>query len=79
MLFRSRQEGRIKAASVIDCDADYESIREALSQLYDESFRHNLQSVENPYGNGGTADKIIEIISKHSLDGLIKKEFYDHN
>ena len=75
----SRQQGRIKADSVIDCDADYESIRDALLQSCDETFQRKLQSVDNPYGNGGTADKIIDIIRKHSLDGLIKKEFHDLN
>lgn len=73
----SRQDGRIKAMSVIDCESDYESIRQALIKLYDDSFQNKLNTSKNPYGNGETAKQIIDIISNHSLDDLIKKEFYD--
>ena len=43
-----RQRGRLKAASVIDCEPD-SSIRHALEKLYSSSFQKLLASVRNPY------------------------------
>ncbi|HIF58482.1 MAG TPA: UDP-N-acetylglucosamine 2-epimerase (hydrolyzing), partial [Rhodospirillales bacterium] len=57
-----RQRGRIKADSVIDCQPDHSSIRIAISQLFSEEFRKKTRSVINPYGAGGTAEKIVAVL-----------------
>ncbi len=73
----NRQDGRIRAASVIDCDTSEEAITQAFNELYSPEFREKLKSVENPYGNGGAADKIIEVLKKEDFSKLIIKRFYD--
>ncbi len=72
-----RQRGRIKAASVIDCDPEYYSIKQALVQLFSEEFSNKLKNVTNPYGINNASEKIIPILKSVDLDGLLKKDFFD--
>ena len=72
-----RQRGRLQAASVIDCEPERASIRTALDELFSDDFQSNLPMVENPYGNGGVSETIVEVLEQRSLDDLLKKRFYD--
>ena len=75
-----RQRGRLRAASVINCDPTRKSIVNALKKMYSKDFQNYLSNVTNPYGEGGASEKVVEIIKNHALDGLLKKTFYDiHN
>jgi GDP/UDP-N,N'-diacetylbacillosamine 2-epimerase (hydrolysing) len=70
-----RQQGRLKAASVIDCSPDRDSIRKALKKLYSPDFQARLSAVENPYGNGGASRAIVRRLESQPLDHLLKKRF----
>lgn len=72
-----RQKGRIKTSSVIDCKPEKKDIISAFKKLYSKKFQDNLKNVENLYGDGITAKKIIEILKKCDFKNLIKKNFYD--
>ena len=72
-----RQRGRVKAASVIDCNPTKESILIAATKLYSDEFQSKLKNVINPYGEGGAAKIIKEIIREKDLSGILKKKFYD--
>jgi len=72
-----RQRGRIKAESVIDCEANTASIRKAMQRLFSESFIKQAKQISNPYGAGGVAQKITTVLTEHSLEGILKKSFYD--
>jgi len=72
-----RQRGRIRAESVIDCGTDVEDIKNAFNLLYNESFQEKLKYVINPFGNGGSSKKVIDVISSFSLEGILKKVFYN--
>jgi GDP/UDP-N,N'-diacetylbacillosamine 2-epimerase (hydrolysing) len=71
-----RQNGRLRAASVIDCEADRESITAALRQLLSPEFHAKLAAVHNPYGDGGASEKIAAVLHSHPLEGIVKKVFY---
>ena len=71
-----RQQGRIRAASVIDCEPTKTSIAKALKQLFSADFRKSLQTVVSPYGEGGVAEKITQVLASASLEGILKKQFY---
>lgn len=73
----SRQAGRLKACSVIDCEPDRAAITAALKKLYSAEFQRSLADVQNPYGEGGASTKIVEQLGRVSLEGLIKKTFFD--
>jgi len=72
-----RQDGRMKAESVIDCNPDQRSITTAIKKLYSKEFQNKLMTVSNPYGNGKATGKIIEILKKKKIPDHLKKEFYD--
>ncbi len=73
----TRQRGRLKAASVIDCVAERGAISEALRHLYSDAFQAQLKSVQNPYGDGGAAESVVSVLKDVSLDSLLKKSFRD--
>ena len=72
-----RQKGRINCESVLNCNASKESINNAFFELYSKRFQNVLREVINPYGNGGTSEKIINIIKNFDLKNILKKSFYD--
>jgi GDP/UDP-N,N'-diacetylbacillosamine 2-epimerase (hydrolysing) len=72
-----RQRGRLKAQSVIDCTPNSNAIFDAIGKLYTVEFRQVLQSVVNPYGNGGASQKIVQTLRNHDLTDVLKKSFYD--
>ncbi|MEO6407817.1 MAG: UDP-N-acetylglucosamine 2-epimerase, partial [Burkholderiaceae bacterium] len=72
-----RQRGRLRADSVIDCEPERVAIGAALARLYEPGFRATLASVRNPYGDGGASARIVDVLRRHPLDGLLKKSFHD--
>lgn len=72
-----RQKGRLKADSVIDCEPTKDSIKKAISESYTEQFQKQLISTTNPYGQGGSVEKIIEALKSVSFENLIKKKFFN--
>ena len=73
----SRQKGRLKASSVIDCEPDHLSINRAIETLYSSGFQSKLKATENPYGKGGASETIVDILEKIDFDISVKKIFYD--
>lgn len=75
-----RQKGRLKAASIIDCEPSGSSIRSAIELLFSDSFQELLLEVKNPYGEGGASLEIVSTLEKYSLSDfseLLKKPFFD--
>jgi GDP/UDP-N,N'-diacetylbacillosamine 2-epimerase (hydrolysing) len=72
-----RQRGRLQTASIINCEPNRESISAALRKLYSTDFQECLSRVINPYGEGGASEAIISEVKSVTLDGLLKKRFYD--
>ena len=72
-----RQSGRLKANSVIDCIPKTESINNALKKVYSKDFQMKLSNTINPYGNGKSCEKIIDVLTTSSIPKEVKKEFYD--
>lgn len=73
----ARQEGRLQARSVINCKPERADIAAALEKLYSAEFQSVVASSENPYGDAGASARIVQIIKATSLDGILKKRFYD--
>ena len=72
-----RQDGRMKAESVIDSNPDQKSITNTINKLYSKEFQHKLKTVSNPYGKGEATEKIMKILKKKIIPDQLKKEFYD--
>lgn len=73
-----RQDGRIKAKSVIDCKPRAVDIRRAIKKALSKDFQHHCMLVKNPYGDGNAAEKIVKIIRRYlDKEIALKKTFYD--
>lgn len=72
-----RQKGRIKAKSVIDCEADKNGIADAFKELYSKEFQRLLKNVQNPYGEGCASKSIVEVLKNTDLKSILKKSFYN--
>lgn len=72
-----RQRGRLKAASVIDCDPRRDSIARALDKAYSAEFQRLLSGVRNPYGEGGASELVVRVLEEYPLDSILKKSFHD--
>jgi GDP/UDP-N,N'-diacetylbacillosamine 2-epimerase (hydrolysing) len=73
----SRQSGRLRAHSVIDCDPETDSIAEAIERIYSVDFQTTLTAVVNLYGSAGGSAKVVEVLETATLEGILMKRFYD--
>ena len=73
----SRQEGRLKAKSVIDCEPSTNEILNAINLSLSKGFRHQIKDTKNPYGEGGATDKIMKILETIDITEIQSKKFYD--
>jgi GDP/UDP-N,N'-diacetylbacillosamine 2-epimerase (hydrolysing) len=73
----SRQNGRLRAHSVIDCDPETDSIAEAIERIYSADFQATLSAVVNPYGSAGGSAKVVEVLETATLEGILMKRFYN--
>lgn len=71
-----RQNGRIKAKSVIDCSPEIGNIIKGINKALSRPFQEKLKTTINPYGKKGASIKIKNKIKSYNLDGILKKKFY---
>jgi UDP-hydrolysing UDP-N-acetyl-D-glucosamine 2-epimerase len=73
----SRQAGRLRAGSIVDVPAEADAIRAALAQVLDPELRGSRAGGDLPYGSGGAAERILDVLAKVPLDGIVQKRFRD--
>ncbi len=71
----SRQRGRIHAENVIFVDNDKNQIKAAIvKSLSDIEYINSVKAIKNPYGDGHSSSKIVEVLRTIELnDKLIYK------
>jgi UDP-hydrolysing UDP-N-acetyl-D-glucosamine 2-epimerase len=74
-----RQAGRFKPGNVVDVSCSKSAIISAIYKVLSNDFMKSISNIENPYGDGNTAERIIKVLK--SIDftkrsNLLKKEFY---
>lgn len=72
----SRQDGRPRAASVIDCRCDVDAIKTALREAMSDSHREVTRRSDTPYGDGYAAGRIARVLRQVPLDRP-RKRFHD--
>ena len=72
----TRQQGRLRPNNVIDVDHDLPQMVQAINKcLSDNVFLENVKACVNPYGDGTSAEKIIEILKTIDISGnIIQKQ-----
>jgi len=70
-----RQQGRERAANVLDAPAEAAAIRGAVEKAGSPEFRKSLDGMINPYGDGHASGKIVEVLTTAPLGSelLIKR------
>ena len=68
-----RQNGRLKADSVVDCDLVSSNIIMAI----EKALKLNINRVINPYGKAGASNKIVDLIKKIDFNNINNKSFSD--
>ena len=56
-----------------DAEATVDSIRTQLSVALQPAFRESLRSVQNIYGDGHAAERIVAVLTSTPLEGLLHK------
>lgn len=72
-----RQSGRVKAASIVDCDNREIEIRNAIHKIMSIDFRVTLKNTESSYGEPGASGKILEILKCLDFEKMPTKAFFD--
>jgi UDP-hydrolysing UDP-N-acetyl-D-glucosamine 2-epimerase len=73
-----RQQGRLRAASVVDCDEHADAIAGALTRVLRSGFREQAAASEPPYGRpGDAASRMLSVLRGVDLDQLRIKKFHD--
>lgn len=72
-----RQKGRLRAASVLHCAPEAAAITACIKRLYSLEFKAQCLSAINPYGMGGAAERIIQVLAQYQLTNILKKSFHD--
>jgi len=72
----SRQDGRLRAANVIDAGYDERAILRAIERcVRDKRFLHTVKTCRNPYGRGNAGRRIADVLAEVELgrDLIVKK------
>jgi UDP-hydrolysing UDP-N-acetyl-D-glucosamine 2-epimerase len=72
----ARQDGRLKARSVIDCAPDAAAVAAALRRALSPAFRKNCHGA-SPYRGGNVSRRIADILATADLSTAPRKSFYD--
>ena len=74
----NRQAGRLRPANVIDAGESREEIEAGLARALDDEFRKSLADLQNPYGDGHAAERIVNKLQSVELSQrLLKKHFQE--
>lgn len=73
----NRQEGRLKAKSILDVPPKSKYICDAIRKIYSKKFKKTLDTVINPYGVGNASFNSLKILKKINFEKLKKKTFND--
>ena len=75
----TRQEGRIRGPHVIDVGSSKDAIAKGIAAALNPDFRRSIANIENPYGNGRAAERIVSLLkSMQRGPTLTVKRFVDY-
>jgi UDP-hydrolysing UDP-N-acetyl-D-glucosamine 2-epimerase len=62
-----RQKGRERARNVLDAEANTAAILRRIAEARSPAFRASLAGMENPYGDGHAAERIVDVLTTAPL------------
>lgn len=74
----TRQDGRPRAASVIDCGETPAEIEQAIRRALTREHRNRTDTATSPFGDGFAAPRIAAALRTANLSALIHKKFFPY-
>ena len=72
-----RQNGRRRAASVVDCGVTLDEISRGLHRVLGADMQQLASTVQNPYEQPDTLQRIVDVVCNTPLEGITVKRFHD--
>jgi len=72
-----RQDGRLKATSIVDCPEDVEAIAGAIATVLSSTFRKGLPDTRSLYGDCDASTAIKQVLATEPLPTTLAKTFHD--
>jgi UDP-N-acetylglucosamine 2-epimerase (non-hydrolysing)/GDP/UDP-N,N'-diacetylbacillosamine 2-epimerase (hydrolysing) len=69
-----RQQGRERAANVLDAEPTVDAIVEAVARAREPRFRRSLAGMANPYGDGHASERIVRVIAETPLGETLRSK-----
>jgi GDP/UDP-N,N'-diacetylbacillosamine 2-epimerase (hydrolysing) len=73
----SRQKGRAKSSSIIDCESSLLEIEKAIKIIFNEKYKNKISKISNIYEGKDVSKKILRELKILNLEGILMKTFYD--
>lgn len=73
----TRQDGRPRAESVIDCSEDVDSIVKAIQAALSAEHQERAAQATSPFGDGSSVQRMVEVLKAVDLAVLTRKKFHD--
>jgi len=70
-----RQQGRLAAKSVLNCDPNKQSIMESIKSVIKREYKTSNEHIQNPYGAGNASGQVIAMLKNMQFEP--SKSFYD--
>lgn len=68
-----RQRGRLCGDNVVFCEGDEKSLHAALAKIDSSEFRAEMKMLTNPYGDGHSEIRAVELIKNTNFSSMLKK------
>lgn len=59
-----RQKGRVYSSNIQTIEGNYEAMKAAVGYINTERFLEGLNHIDNPYGDGHSAERIVEVLKR---------------
>lgn len=72
-----RQDGRLKAVSVLSCGSGHAEIKETIQRALSSHFAESIKEMDIPYGTEGASERIMSLLVSDESDTLRKYRYFD--
>jgi UDP-N-acetylglucosamine 2-epimerase (non-hydrolysing) len=71
-----RQSGRLRGKNVVHATDERTDIVAAIAHVLAPAFRQSLRGMQNLYGDGNSASRIVDLLERTELTNLVRKRFH---
>jgi len=72
-----RQKGRISGETVVHCGETKAEISKGMKKVTEKQFQEECRKANNPYGDGESSKKIVDLLIDYPLEDILYKSFYN--